>query len=413
MRLGRRWEAQELLEEALALARAGAPEALPRLRRGLGRRAWAVDGALRLYASTAEVGLSQSEQRQVSCLVAAAETTRDPQRAVTLLGETILAADDAGDIPSQIDARVLLARVAGSRRDFDLAERSAKEAMVLAQGAQDGTLFLRSALTLVQTPSFLGDGLRQLELLSRLRDLSGRTIGTAASHGLDLTWCVVLHDLGHADFPQTWSRTAAASGLRQGRLCQLLDVHFSLERDQPRRARRLLDALPTPLGAVVADDAARILRARLLVLDRDHEGAAVLLREVLADPSAGPRLLGPEAAARLAALLAPTDPVAAGQYLEQAAALAGSRIFPRERLLMLRASAELQAATGRPKGAATLALAAAMTAHRAGLVLHEADARSRRDSLLTPAGEQGRSSLQVVTSPRHQAEPSPRPRRRA
>lgn len=410
LRLGRRWEAQELVERAVVLARTGAPGALPRLRRMLGRCAPTVDEALRLYATAAAEGLSPIEQRQVSCLAAAAVTAQEPRRAADMLLRTILAADDAGDIGSQIEARVLLARAAGQRRDFSVAERSAKEAMLLAQGMGDDAMFVRAALALVQTPVFLGDGLRQVELLRRIRDMSATVSAAAEAGDLALTWCVVLHDLGSPEFASTWRQTSApSSATGHARMRDLLEVHFCLERDQPRRARRLLDELPQPLGALVADDAAHILRARLLMVEHDLDGAAHALRSVLGHRPTGPSLLAPEAGARLAALLATTDPSAAREHLEAARARTGEHMFPREEVLILRANAELLAATGHAAGAATATLAAALTAHRAGLVLHEAEAQARRAALLVQAADAPtRPRPAVMRLPSRPAEPAER-----
>lgn len=400
LRLGRRSEAQHLVAQAVELARAGAPGALPRLRRLLGRCAPTVDAALRQYtAALATDDLSPADQRQLSCLAAAAVTASEPRRAADMLRLTIVAADDDGDLPSQIEARVLLARAAAHRRDFCLAERVAKQAMVLAQGIRDDAGFVRAALALVQAPVVLGDGLRQSDLLRRIVDMgAGSAVDTG---GLTLTWCLALHDLASPHFEQAWRQaTASATASGHRRLHDLLEIHFHLERDEPRRARRLLDRLETPLGAVVADDAAQILRARLLVLEHDPEGAAAALGSVLADRPSGPSLLAPEAGARLASLLAPIDLVAAQQHLDRARALTCQHAFPREQVLMLRAGAELLSAAGQPAGAATVALAAAMTAERAGLVLHAAEARTRRAALLAVASRHAHAPAVIMTQRR-------------
>lgn len=409
LRLGRRWEAHALVDQALALAGTGAPGALPRLRRLLGRCAPTVD-ALQHYAAAAG-GLSPSEERHVSCLAAAAATAQEPRRAVDMLLRTMLAADEAGDVRSQVEARILLARAGGQRRDFSLAERSAKEAMLLAQRVGDDAMFVRATLALVQTPVFLGDGLRQLDLLRRIRDLSVAASAATDAEDLALTWCLVLHDLGSPDFETTWQQVSVSAGARrQGRLRDLLEVHFCLERGQPRRARRLLDRLPQTLGALVADDAAQVLRARLLMHEDDLDGAALALRSVLGDRPSGPSLLAPEAGARLATILAMTDPVAARRHLDDARARTVQRAFPREQLLILRANAELLFAAGRPAGAATVALATALTAHRAGLVVYEAEARARRATLLDAARAQVRSRPAVIPLPDEPCEPAARRR---
>ena len=395
-RLGRRSEAQELLGEAIELARAGAPETLPRLHRALGRQADTRAAALLLYACAADVpGLSASEQRRTALAVAAVRAAEEPDVVVQELRQAVEDADEAEDVEVQVEARVLLARVSGQLRTFDVADRTAKEAMVLAESAGTPAMFVRSAHALLQAAAFLGDGLRQLPLLRRARELSLGAGDAREARDVGLTLCLVLHDLGDPEFAALWPQVSALTERGESsRLHDLVDACVSLERGQLGRAARLLDALPEQLEAVVADDAVAILRARLRIACHDPAGAAADLEGVLGRPRSAPGLFAAEAATRLAALVAPSDPARARRLLTRAGRLAGDRLHPREQVCTLRARAALLAAEGELDGAATLALAAALNAGHAGLVFQEAEALELRAELLAAGGHPGRAQAE-------------------
>lgn len=392
-RLGRRWEAERLLEEAIALARRGAPEALARLHRELGRLARTSTEALRVYRSAAGLpGVSLPEQRRTALSVAAATAGGSPAAAVALLQSSIVEADGATDVEAQVEARVLLTRAAGQRRDFALAERTANEAMVIAETAGTSVMFVRAAHCLVQTAVYLGDARRRLPLAGRARELSLAAGDPAQIADVGLTYCLALHDLGDRLFASTWSRVSQLTdGGPHSRLRHLLDAHISLERGQLVRAARLLDQLPH-LDLVVADDAVCIMRARLLAAGGDRDSAVAALEDLVRQRGAEPTMLAPEALARLAALVAPADPGRGRRHLEQGVRLAAGRLYPRERVCLLQARAVVLAAEDEPEGAATVALAAALTARRAGLVFHEAGSFELRADLLVAAGAASRAA---------------------
>lgn len=390
-RTGRPWEAQELCERAIDLARRGAPQALPRLHRLLGRCATTPDEAVRAYtAALRQPSVTGADRRRSALAIAAVTSSASPAAAYGLLEQALIDADDAQDVAAQVEARVLLAGVRGQRRDFDRADRAAREAMVLAETAGTPAQWVRAAHALVRTAAFLGDGLQQLELLRRVRE---RSLSCGDPDGADdvaLTHALVLHDLGDPEFEAAWDRVRSAteSG-RHALLRQLLEIHLSVERGQRQRASRLLAELPQELGTGLAADAASIVRSRLLLAeDPADPAAAVALEAVLLPREQGPSMLGPEAAARLAVLRARSDPGAARCLVDLALALTGQRMHPRERVCLLQARAALLARDD-PGAAATMALAAARTAGRAGLVLLEADARDHRAELLAAARRPG------------------------
>jgi len=392
-RTGRRWEAQEHCERAIELARDGAPQALPRLYRLLGRCAASTDEAVRAYRTAArQPSATGADRRRSTLAIAAVTSSGSPVAAGDLLERAVIDADDAQDVATQVEARVLLARVSGQRRDFDRADRAAREAMVLAETVGTPTQWVRAAHALVRTAAFLGDGHRQLELLRRVRERSLSCGDPGEADDVALTHALVLHDLGDPDFDAVWTR--AGSATQDGRhalLQHLMDSHLSLERGHRNRASRLLDDLPARIGVAVADDAAAVLRARLLLTqDPTDPAAAAMLRQVLVVDEEGPSMFGPEAAARLAVLEARSRPDEAQRCVDLALELTGQRMHPRERVCLLQARAALLARDD-PRGAATLALAAARTAQRAGLVFCEADAHDQRADLLVLAGQPGRA----------------------
>ena len=76
----------------------------------------------------------------------------------------------------------------------------------------------------------------------RLRE-QARGLGDAGTVLCDvsLTTCLVLHDLGDPEFDRLWPSVAGlAAATGRGRLHVLLDARVSLERDQVRRAERLV-----------------------------------------------------------------------------------------------------------------------------------------------------------------------------
>jgi DNA-binding SARP family transcriptional activator len=383
-RLGRTLEARALLEEAIDLARTDAPEALSRLTRRLGRLARTRSDALLAYERAARAAGDDGDDRRIALSVAAATVGTLPDVAAGLLQRAVQEADASDDIEAQIEARVLLTRAAGQRRDLLVAYQAGKDALALAESTGSASLFARAAHSLVQTPASLGGGLRELALVKRAYERSAAAGDLVAASSVGLTYCLVLHDLGSPDFDHTWS-TVSRLGQRSGptRLRLLLDVLFCLEREQLARAGRLLAELPDRLEAVLADHAVHLLAARLAEARGDVEGAVAGLTAIVqGDLARTSLMLVPEAAARLAALLAPTQPAQAQEHLELALRTAGLRLYPREQVCVLRARAALLAAEGQSRSGATMALAAAMGARRSGLVHHEAVALRHRDDLL-------------------------------
>jgi DNA-binding SARP family transcriptional activator len=409
-RLGRTLEARALLEEATGLARASAPEALARLYQRLGRLASTHGDALRAYERAGRAPTNDRDERRIALSVAAATVGSMPDVAAGLLQRAVQDADASDDIEAQIEARVLLCRAAGQRRDLVVAYEAGKAALALAEPTGSASLFARAAHALVQTPAFLGGGLRELALVKRAYERSVTAGDLAAVSDVGLTYCLVLHDLGSADFDRTWD-TVSRLGQRSGRarLRLLLDVLFCLERDQLSRAGRLLAELPDRLEAVVADQAVHLLAARLAEARGDVEGAVAGLSAIVhRDHGGSPLLLVPEAAARLAAVLAPTEPGRAQEQLDLALRTAGARLYPREQVCVLRARAALLAAEGRQESAATLALAAAIAARRSGLVFQEAAALRYREHLLHAAARPDGSPTPV---PAQRLRHLPRPQR--
>ena len=94
----------------------------------------------------------------------------------------------------------------------------------------------------------------------------------------------------------------------------------------------------------MADDAASLVRARLLLAqDPEDPRAVVVLRQVLVVDDTGPSMFAPEAAARLAVLLARSHPGEARCCIERALELTGPRMHPRERVCVLMARAAVLA----------------------------------------------------------------------
>lgn len=402
-RLGRISEARDLLEEAIALARSSYPAALARLHQGLGRLARTPRDALLAYDRAARMpGISEQESRSIALSVASATTGTAPDTAIDLLHRSIEQADAAGDLEAQIGARALLARAAGQQREFPIAMRAGKAALTLAEATGDVSQFVRAAHALCQIPAFLGDGLASGTLLQRAYERSVAARESALSSEVGLTYCLVLHELGSSDFHRVWAHVQAGTNRgRYGQLRQLLDALFTLERGQIARARRLLGELPLSLlQGGLADDCVGLIAARLAEARGDSSAAIGRLTAIVHDrDAAGPHLLVPEAAARLALLLAPENPIGARRNLRLAVRLAGDTLYPREQVCILRARAALLAAEGRNAPAATLALAASMAAGRAGLVFQQAAAcQQRRDLLGSVTDDRSRDETPRVSS---------------
>ncbi len=212
----------------------------------------------------------------------------------------------------------------------------------------------------------------------------------------------MLHDLGDPGAERLWpSLIDLARSTRRACACRLVDAVVSLERDHVRRAERRLGEVAGSCDHPVHAQAAQLVLARLRAGTGDVAGAVEALDAVVLGARAtGVLLLVPEAAAHRALLLSGSDPAAAEGSLDLAVQVAGDRAYPREQVCVLRARAGLLAAAGRPQAAATMALAAALSARRAALVHQEAESYRLRAALL------GRTA---PPSPR----PSPSARQRA
>lgn len=387
-RLGRRVEARTLIEDALVLARADAPEMLARLYRRLGRLARTSADALLAYEAISRTPELDPGQRLASTLaVASASTGVSPDTAGHVLQLAVEEADAAGDVGAQVEARVLLARAAGLTRDFPAANRAGKAALALAEAVGDDALFIRAAHALVQTPAYLGSGLQVLGLTQRAWQRSLAMRDPVVIGEIGRTYCLVLHDLGSPEFGGAWR---AIEGLaRRGgkeRLHCLLDALFSLERGELTRADRLLQAVPRGVDTAAGDHAELLLGSRLSLVRDDVQAAVTSLTAIVEDPRAATvTLLVPEAAARLALILAPVDQEAAVAYVARAVEAGGAQLHPREHVCLLEARAALLSAAGRPGEGATVALAAALAARQAGLVRPEAGATRLREELIRVA----------------------------
>jgi DNA-binding SARP family transcriptional activator len=397
-RLGRVSEARASLEAAIALARSGPPAVVAQLHRRLARLASTEREALHWYAQAAQLpGLDGRERSRIALDVAATTAVRSPDAALAVLRDAVAQADDTDDLQAQAQARVLLAAAAARCRAFGEAYAVGKAAVTLAELTGDPLLRVRAVHALAQTPAYLGGAQRERDLLLRLREQAVALGDARVVCDVSLTSCLVLHDLGDPQLDQLWPAVAGLAGAtRRGRVRLLLDALVSLERDQPRRTERLLQELVGSPGDPLVDAAAQLVLGRLRAAVGDVDGAvAVLTPLVAASPGTGSTLLLPEAAAHLALLQAPTDAPAAERTLALAVEAAGDRSYPRERVSVLRARAALLAATGDPQAAATMALASALSARRAGLVHQERQSQRLRAALLeqAPRSPQPRAPL--------------------
>lgn len=386
-RLGRTSEARTSIAAALELARGGPPAVLADLHRRMARLATSERESLRCYERGAEVpGLDVGERRRIALEAAAVLTDRRPEQALALLRRAVDEADGTSDLTVQVEARVLLAATAARQRQFTEAYAVGKAAVSLAELAGEPVLFVRAAHVLAQAPAWLGGALRERGLLARLLEQARTSGDPAAICDVSLTSCLVLHELGDAEAERVWS---PLQGLAQStgrlRVHRLLDAVLSLDRDQVRRTERVLAELLGEPGDRLVDSAGHVVLARLRAGLGDVDGAVAALDTVVEDAAVtGVTLLVPEAAAHRALLQAPTDVAAAERSLTLATEVAGERSYPREQVCMLRARAALLGAVGRPEAGATMALAAALAARRAGLVFQEAQSQRLRDALRTP-----------------------------
>ena len=314
--------------------------------------------------------------------------------AVQVLARVVAEADAAQEVHCQVEARLLLATAAAAlRSSLPTAYAVARSAAVLAESLDDPALRIRAALAAALPPVVLGAGARERSRLEALHARAGEVGDPRLRYEVALSLCLVLHEVGACELPELW---ASASDLADRTHSQdelrLLDALVSLERGLLSRCDRLLDDLPARFESVLVDHGALLVRARLRAALGDRAGAVRLLGEVVADdrlPSPG--LLTAEAGARLALLSAHDDLELARRSLAGALAATAPRAYPREQVCLLQARAAVLSAEGSDEAAATLALASAHAAGRAGLVHQEAQSHVLRTSLLRRAGDDGRA----------------------
>ena len=400
-RLGRRDEARRRLVEAATVARDQAPHALARLQAALGRLADSAEQALAHYEQAAGCpGATGEELGTISLLSAAASAESAPADAISLLRRAVEQADTQDDMGAQIDARVLLSLSAAQRRDFETSQEAARTALSLAEVTDSPRLFARAAHALVVAPACLGRGQEVLPLLRRALDAAVAAPDAGLTSEIRLTLSLVLHDLGSDEFVHSWALTCAPSQEGAvGRLHDVLEALVSLDRGQLRRAAQLLEAQPERSPSAVVAHAVDILRARLHERRGEHALAVSALTAVVVDDrSPMCPLFLPEAHARLAELLAGTEPALARVHLAQAGETAGAQVHPREQICLLRARAALLAQQGDLASGATMALTAALAARKANLPFEEAGAYALRAQLWEVSGATARAARNAATA---------------
>lgn len=202
---------------------------------------------------------------------------------------------------------------------------------------------------------------------------------------LALAW----HDLGDPRFRAWWNDLRAVAPA--GEVPEWLAVRVAAERAEVDVAGlAALMAVHAPYGhegRPLERHLMRLAFAEGYAVHGQRQAAVTLLDQCVSD--AGPDgclLLLPEAACRLAALLAGSDPVRAAELVDMALCSEGEESHPRERAFKLLAQARLRAVANRLDSAAELAAAADEVAGSAGLVFVRLDALTARVEYLRRAG---------------------------
>ncbi len=197
---------------------------------------------------------------------------------------------------------------------------------------------------------------------------------------------LVAHDLGDSAFDPLWKvlRERVVSGTVDEIVPELaaLGLRIAVEREELDLAQTMEQHLPLAGGPAdaVDDQLARIAGAELALALGDHRHALDQLRSVVEDgPTSGCTLLVPEAAARMVALEAESNPSSARAAFDVYDEIVGAALGgPREEFWRRMARAAVRAARGDVEGAADSCSQASALANKYGLQVLAARARRER-----------------------------------
>jgi DNA-binding SARP family transcriptional activator len=251
------------------------------------------------------------------------------------------------------------------RREFSQARQLADEVLAM----RPPPALAARALAVSSLPDILLGGARAGRAsLGRACTFASQSGDDALYRRFEVLQCLVSHDLSDSDFPRRWALAAHRCENEPDVNWAWLMMRIAIERGDLPTAE-LAGRLPLATGAGALAGQLHQLAGACLLSELGERDAAVQALSTLIRTldRAGSTLLIPEALARLVALQADDDVVAAEANMARLDRELTDSCFPREAYLRLIGAAAVQAARGRTAAAAAAAAAAAEVADSAGL----------------------------------------------